>query len=227
MLNLLFDYDGTLHDSLKIYLPAVQAAADRLAARGYAPPCRLTAGQVREWIGLPPAEMWERFLPGLPEEEKQQSIRLVGQRMQQLTEAGRARLYEGVPEVLAALKGQGMRLLLLSNCSVEYLETHIRQFELERYFEGCFCAEGFGYRPKYEIYPQLCRLYDGPFLVIGDRAQDIEMAQRNALPSIGCRYGYGNPEELEAASLWAASPWDLPGCIRRLSGQKRCSPARL
>lgn len=113
MLNLLFDYDGTLHDSLKIYLPAVQAALDRLAALGYARPCCLTARQAREWIGLPPLEMWERFMPGLDEEEKQISSLLVGQRMLQLTQTGRARLYKGTPEVLSELKDQGMRLLLL------------------------------------------------------------------------------------------------------------------
>ena len=36
MVNLLFDYDGTLHDSLAIYAPAVLAAYDDLASRGLA-----------------------------------------------------------------------------------------------------------------------------------------------------------------------------------------------
>ena len=35
MINLLFDYDGTLHDSLRIYAPALQTAYDRLVRLGY------------------------------------------------------------------------------------------------------------------------------------------------------------------------------------------------
>lgn len=42
MTGLLFDYDGTLHESLRIYAPAMQAVYDRLVDRGLAPPRRLT-----------------------------------------------------------------------------------------------------------------------------------------------------------------------------------------
>ena len=56
MVNLLFDYDGTLHDSLAIYAPAVLAAYDDLASRGLAlgdPPDRET---IQRWIGMTPSE---------------------------------------------------------------------------------------------------------------------------------------------------------------------------
>ena len=42
MPNLLFDYDGTLHDSMKIYAPSVQLAWDRLAAKGLTEPRTLS-----------------------------------------------------------------------------------------------------------------------------------------------------------------------------------------
>ena len=66
MVNLLFDYDGTLHDSLRIYAPALQTAYDRLVRLGYVPARRWSADEVRQWIGLSPGEMWDRFLPDLP-----------------------------------------------------------------------------------------------------------------------------------------------------------------
>ena len=37
MTTLLFDYDGTLHESLRLYAPAMQDAYDHLTARGFAP----------------------------------------------------------------------------------------------------------------------------------------------------------------------------------------------
>ena len=57
MVNLLFDYDGTLHDSLQIYAPAFQMAYDRLAGQGYVEPRVWRKEQIRQWIGLSPAEM--------------------------------------------------------------------------------------------------------------------------------------------------------------------------
>lgn len=54
MTGLLFDYDGTLHESLRLYAPAMQAVYDRLVDRGLAPPRQLTDREVRTWIGLPP-----------------------------------------------------------------------------------------------------------------------------------------------------------------------------
>lgn len=181
MVNLLFDYDGTLHDSLQIYAPAFQAAYDRLTELGCAEPRRWSADEVRQWIGLTPEDMWDRFMPDLPTEEKRASGTLIGSRMLELIQGGRARLYPDVPEVLTALKQRDFRLLLLSNCPVSYLEAHAKYFQLDRYFQGLYCGEAFGYRPKYEICRELQTWYDGPFLVIGDRRQDMEIARRNGL----------------------------------------------
>ncbi len=212
MVNLLFDYDGTLHDSLAIYAPAVLEVHAALAARGLAaggPPALST---IREWIGLPPAEMWDRFQPDLPPAEKQAASARVGARMLELVRAGQARLYDGIPQVLDQLKGQGLRLLLLSNCPVSYLQAHTACFGLKRWFDGLYCGEQFGYRPKYAILPELRAQWPGAFLVIGDRAQDMEMARMNGLRAIGCGYGYGSPEELVGADYLARTPRELPAC---------------
>ena len=87
MVNLLFDYDGTLHDSLAIYAPAVRAAYDDLASRGLAlgdPPDRET---IQRWIGMTPSEMWEQFQPQLSSQEKQAGGAYIGRRMQELESA--------------------------------------------------------------------------------------------------------------------------------------------
>lgn len=225
MVNLLFDYDGTLHDSLQIYAPAFQAAYDRLTELGCAEPRRWSADEVRQWIGLTPEDMWDRFMPDLPTEEKRASGTLIGSRMLELIQGGRARLYPDVPEVLTALKQRDFRLLLLSNCPVSYLKAHAKYFQLDRYFQGLYCGEAFGYRPKYEICRELQTWYDGPFLVIGDRRQDMEIARRNGLGAIGCLYGYGSPEELAEADFLAASPKEILTAAEEFlrSGATSCS----
>ena len=216
MVNLLFDYDGTLHDCLAIYAPAVREVYDALAARGLAAAGPPDLETIRGWIGLPPAEMWDQFQPDLPPAEKQAYGARIGARMLELVREGQARLYDGVPEVLDHLKARGLRLLLLSNCPVSYLRAHTARFGLERWFDGLYCGEQFGYRPKHAILPELREIWPGEFLVVGDRAQDMEIARRNGLRAVGCRYGYGGAAELSAADQLADAPSDLPACVARL-----------
>lgn len=215
MVNLLFDYDGTLHDSLAIYAPAVWETYDSLAERGLAvggPPDLET---IRQWIGMAPAEMWEQFQPQLSQEEKLASSDKIGQRMQELVEEGKARLYPGVPQVLDELKKLGVGMLLLSNCPVSYLRAHTAFFGLERWFDGLYCGEEFQYLPKYEILPILKKRWPGEFLVIGDRNQDMEMARQNQVSAVGCTYGYGSPGELTGADWLAHRPEEILDLIRK------------
>lgn len=215
MVQLLFDYDGTLHDSLAIYAPAVRAAYDDLAARGLAvggPPDQET---IRRWIGMAPSEMWDQFQPQLSSQEKQAGGARIGRRMGELVEEGKARLYPGVPQVLDELKKRGVGMLLLSNCPVSYLRAHTACFGLERWFDGLYCGEEFDYRPKYEILPILQRRWPGEFLAIGDREQDMEMARKNQVPAVGCTYGYGSLEELSGATWLAHSPLELLDCVEQ------------
>ena len=86
MVNLLFDYDGTLHDSLAIYAPAVQEAYDTLVTKGLAQPKTWERETIRQWIGLSPQAMWDQFQPNLSQTEKQAGSAQIGRRMQELVE---------------------------------------------------------------------------------------------------------------------------------------------
>lgn len=213
MVNLLFDYDGTLHDSLSIYAAAVQATYDTLVAQGLAAPKIWGADMVSKWIGLSPAEMWMQFQPRLSPAQRQAGSAEIGKRMLALTQAGKARLYPGVSRVLDQLKERGLRLLLLSNCPMVYLQTHTACFDLRRWFDGLYCAQEFGYLPKHDILPILRQLWPGDFLVIGDRALDVDMARHNQVPVVGCLYGYGGEGELAGADWLAHTPEELLMCI--------------
>lgn len=216
MLRLLLDYDGTLHHCLKIYAPAFRLAYRSLVDRGYRPERTWQAGELVRWLGLTPSAMWEAFAPDLPRAVREGCAKQIEGEMLRLTAAGEARLYPGVPEALEKLRGMGCSLILLSNCQRAYLEAHARAFQLERYFDGLYCTEDYGWPSKGALFSVIRRDFPGNYAAVGDRASDRELARRHGLPFVGCRYGYGAPEELEGAELLISSPEELPDAAARL-----------
>lgn len=198
---LIFDYDGTLHDTLSIYEPALQQTYDWLAKSGYAPPRKLDRSEIAGWIGYNSRQMWSQFMPELPEELKAEASQKAGQIMLERIGAGQARLYDGAKETLRILRKRGYHLIFLSNCKVAYMQAHRKQFNLQDYFEDFYCCESYGFSPKKDIFPEIARKYEGNHMVIGDRYSDLEMALVHGLPFIGCTYGFGTAEELKNANI--------------------------
>lgn len=215
MKNLIFDYDGTLHDCIRIYAPAFRQVCRLLAAQGYMEQREWSETEISRWLGYSSREMWDAFAPDLPEEQKKRCSEQIGAEMLRQIQAGNARLYPHVPEILERLKKQGYCLIFLSNCRKAYMEAHRRQFGLERYFSEFYCTEDYDWKPKTEIFPEICRQFAGEFLVIGDRKHDREVARQFHLPFIGCSYGYGKKEELAGADFLAQSPEDILGFLEK------------
>ena len=201
MINLIFDYDGTLHNSIKIYAPAFRSAYAYLVEKGFAPSKDFSDLEISIWLGFTAEEMWKSFLPNLPEEEKQKCSALIGTEMLHFVSKGMAELYPQTEHVLQALKGKGYNLIFLSNCKRTYMEAHIQQFQLDRFFTAFYCSEDFGFIPKHEIFHTIKSDFSGDFIIIGDRFHDMDIAKTHKLQSIGCLYGYGAFAELETATL--------------------------
>ncbi|BBF42619.1 hydrolase, haloacid dehalogenase-like family protein BCZK2594 [Lachnospiraceae bacterium KM106-2] len=201
MVNLLFDYDGTIHESLKIYAPAFRKAMQYLEQKGLKEPVIYTDEEIAYWLGFNVKEMWNTFMPKLSKEEVNTCSQLIGAEMLRLIEEGHAKLYKGTSETLEGLIEKGYKLLLLSNCKVSYLEAHKETFSLDKYFSAFYTSEEYGFRPKYKIFEEIKKYHEGEFIVIGDRYQDMEIAIKHGVSSIGCTYGYGSEEELQCADI--------------------------
>jgi phosphoglycolate phosphatase len=200
MTNLIFDYDGTLHNSIKIYAHAFRTAYTYLVDNGFANPNEFTDLEISYWLGFSADDMWKCFLPNLPDEEKQKCSAIIGREMLCLIHKGMAELYPQAEYVLQKLKDFGYNLIFLSNCKHAYMESHIGQFRLHRFFSGFYCSEDFGFIPKHEIFKTIKVNHPGDYIVIGDRFQDMEISVMNNLPSVGCLYGYGSHSELQHAT---------------------------
>lgn len=223
---IIFDYDGTLHDAMVIYAPAVQAAYDRLVKAGFCEPMTLDKRRIREWIGISPKEMWNLLLPDLPVDERDRSIKFVGDYMAEEVACGRVRLYPGVAEMLEALRDKGHILVFLSTCPIGYKELHREHFGLDRYFHYMYCGEEFDYEPKYEIFKRIKRIkrdksssadstsYE--YIAVGDRSKDVEIGLVNGVRTVGCSYGFGTDDELSQADYVANSPEELLQILNKM-----------
>lgn len=216
MANLIFDYDGTLHQSMRTYAPAFRATCKMLADMGYMSEKEYTDDEISYWLGFNSTDMWNNFLPDVPADIKEKARIFLGQDMGQRIENGEGALYPNAEEVLAELKAQGHTLIFLSNCRVKYMERHSRVFELHRFFDYFYCCEEFDFIPKYQIFRLFSLQHKGQFIVIGDRFHDIETAVKNGLKSIGCRYGYGSPEELSASDIIVDDITEIPEAVKKL-----------
>ncbi len=201
MTNLLFDYDGTLHNSIKIYAPAFRTAYSYLVEHGFAAPKEFTDNEISYWLGFTADDMWNCFLPKLPVEEKLKGSTMIGNEMILLIHKGVAELYPQAENILLKLKALGYNMIFLSNCKRTYMEAHIVRFHLDRFFSAFYCSEDFGFIPKYQIFDIIKANCPGDYIVIGDRFHDMEMSEKHKLKSIGCLYGYGAPSELQGATF--------------------------
>ena len=99
--RLIFDFDGTLHNSIKIYAPALRKVYAGLVADGFVEPRDFTDEEIGKWLGWSPKDMWDAFAPELPDELKLECIDAVGAGMLDGIRAGLSELYPGTEDVLA------------------------------------------------------------------------------------------------------------------------------
>lgn len=208
--TVILDYDGTIHDSTRNYIHAFEQAYAFLVEAGHAAPRDWADAEITKWLGYSSKAMWENFMPDLDEEIRAHASKMIGQILFEKAQTGQAVLYPGALETLQALKEKGYRLVFLSNCSRAYMEAHRESFNLDRYFDGMYCTEDFDFIPKYEIFESIQAVFPGGYLIVGDRFQDIEVAERHPVRTVGCRYGFGFPGELDSADM-------LIGDIRELN----------
>lgn len=214
--TLFLDYDGTLHQSLHVYAPAFRLAYADLVRQGLAPEQHIPDTQIGRWLGYTAQEMWTTFLPHLHETQWKAASKTVGAEMLRLTQQGCARLYPGALDTLAQLKAAGYQLIFLSNCSHPYMEAHRRAFQLDRFFSAFYCIADYPVTAKTELYQIAAQEQPGTHIIIGDRFHDLAVAQQFGLPSIGCRYGYGEQDELKAATVIANAVTELPTAVEQI-----------
>ena len=72
--TIIFDYDGTIHNTLGIYEPAFRETYQWLTEQKAAEEREIGSAEIAGWLGLNSKEMWNTFLPELDQSYKEQAI---------------------------------------------------------------------------------------------------------------------------------------------------------
>lgn len=193
--SIIFDFDGTLHETSKIYTPALKKGVNFLQDKGYLKDLKLTDDYASKFLGYSAKDAWKLIANSLPEDLIQKAMKIVGETMDENLKEGKGRLYKNAKKTLEILKNRGKDLYLLSNARVRYLDIATEVYDIKKYFKKIYASESFDFISKDEIIEKIQKEMEREIIVVGDRFHDIEGAEKNFLKSAFALYGYGNKGE--------------------------------
>lgn len=192
---LLFDLDGTLTDPKEGITKSFQYA---LRAFGV----EESLEKLNRVIGPPLIDSFRDFY-GFPTEKAKLAVDKYRERFAKIGIHENA-VYPGISGLLKELKERGRVLCLATSKPIVFARRILEDFGLSDYFDVTVGSELDGTRNyKNEVIREVFRQL-GPIdarraLMIGDRRQDIEGAKLCGIASLGVRFGYAEPGELENA----------------------------
>jgi phosphoglycolate phosphatase len=189
----LFDLDGTLSDSAPGILASLRHA---LAVHGLPPLDPVTE---RELLGPP----FYESLPPLIGEDMLWPV-IESYRARYAEAMFTARPFAGVVELVAAAHAAGRRLAVATSKPEHFAIPIVEHLGLDGYFETIGGDELDGsLRTKALVIEKVLARLGGPdpsdVIMIGDRSHDVIGAREHGIATIGVRWGYGMPGELERA----------------------------
>ncbi len=181
---LVFDWDGTLFDSIGWIVECLQRAAE---ASGLPIPSDTAAKSV---IGLSIQEAMDALCPGAPPE-------LAGRLVDHYRRHYNTRpttvegLFEGVPDMLAELRSRGYRLAVATGKARSGLDHALKSTGMADFFHATRCADETASKPNPKMLIQLMEQLGAQrerTLMVGDSLHDLRMANNAgiAVVAVGC-----------------------------------------
>ena len=206
--GVIFDLDGTLVDSLA----DLADATNRMLASFDRPQLGLL--QVRQLVGQGVRRLVERAMPGASAEEVERGIEIFLS-YNEAHIADRTVTYPGVAEILDLLAQQRVPMAILSNKNVSLCRTLLEALGIGRYFADIVGADSLPFRkPAPEPVLHILRRFDvapSAAVMVGDSINDISAGKGAGTMTVGCRYGYGDSDEIAGADYLIDSLPELLG----------------
>lgn len=195
---ILFDLDGTLTESGEGITKSVQYALEKMGK----PEPEIHKLQV--FVGPPLLEQFMTYAD-MSETEARKAVEYYRERYVPIG-IFENKPYPGVPEMLKTLVDHGFLLAVASSKSEVSVNRVLERYELDGYFAASVGSEPDGKRSrKVEVIEETLRRLGMEqdrehVLMVGDKEHDVFGAREAGIRCVAVGYGYGTPEELEAAN---------------------------
>lgn len=190
----IFDWDGTIVDSVEHIADSLQRAAADL---GYP---SLERQAYRDIIGLGLVEALEQLYPGLSPDEIQ-AIRENYARYFFSRQTTPEHVFSGMTDLLEDLRRRGLGCSVATGKSRRGMDHALRGSGLESYFDITRCADETRSKPDPAMLHEIVEFYriqPEEAVMIGDTRYDLEMARRIGMPAIGVEWGVHGRDVLSA-----------------------------
>lgn len=183
---LIFDWDGTLVDSLARIVEAMQAAATQ---------CQLapqTTDAIHAIIGLSLEKAFERLYPDHPDNGLQQRFKTAYSEYYLTLEQTPSAFYPGVRDALENFKQEGYQLAVATGKSRRGLDRVLGGHQLLDFFDITRCADETRSKPHPLMLEQIlthCQKTPEQAIMVGDSTFDLQMANRAQVAPIAVSYG--------------------------------------
>lgn len=180
-----FDWDGTVMDSIGRIVSSMQAAArhsDLLVPSDFA---------VKQIIGLSLDPALDVLFPGVTADKRQQLFEHYRDHYV-IHDTTPTPLFDGVEQVLQQLKAQNVLLAVATGKARKGLQRMFDETGLAKYFDTSRCADEAQSKPHPDMLQQILLELDikaQHAIMVGDTSHDMKMAQAIAMPRIGVTHG--------------------------------------
>ena len=191
---LIFDWDGTLSDSVARIAKCMQ-----LAAEEYSQPIPQYS-DVAEIVGLGLHEATLRLFPGTSHYESS-LLQASYSKHYRSEDRNPCDFFPGVMETLEELRQAGYQLAVATGKSRAGLNRVLKALGMEGFFHSSRCADETLSKPHPLMLEELLSEFGvsaGQAVMVGDTEFDMQMAENAAMPRIAVSYGAHHIDRLRA-----------------------------
>ena len=203
-----FDVDGTLHDTFRWWSPVIRAGVQRFAEQNGIDITLPSDSEAEAVVGMKDAGVWAPFLPE-GHKHRWLDLRAVVLPMEvETVSSGTDYLFAGVRTMLPHLRRIGVKVALASNCRRTYMGAMQNGQGLAALSDWQFCLDSDGVQTKTDML-RLAREAAGAerVVMVGDREPDHEAARALGWPFVWRRNGRCRIDDAEL--VWDGDPDQL------------------
>ncbi len=201
-----FDVDGTLHDTFRWWAPIIRSGLQRFAELNSMQVVMPSDAEAEAVVGMKDAGVWAPFLPE-PHKHRWQELRAVVLPMEvEEVSRGVDYLFAGVRPLLLHLRALGVKTALASNCRRTYMGAMQNGQGLAALTDWQFCLDSPGVTTKTDMLTSALRAAGNPerVVMVGDREPDHEAARAVGWPFVWRRNGRCAIDDAEL--VWEGDP---------------------